>query len=103
MSYLDTDAVEVRESEWIKMELTQVHERRHGSRVSHTGRGFLAMLTSLSAQQLENLSSLASDCSLKVATIGETISEFEVFKRQCVCHCLLESTRRWVEFYSLVW
>ena len=26
---------------------------------------------SLSAQQLENLSSLASDCALKVATIGD--------------------------------
>ena len=58
---------------------------------------FLAMLTSLSAQQLESLSSLASDCTLKVATIGESISEFEVFKLGCVSHCcLLVSTRRWV-------
>ena len=35
-----------------------MQERRHGPRVS------------LSAQQLESLSNLASDCTLKVATIG---------------------------------
>ena len=85
-----------------RLESTQVQERRQGPRVSHTGRRFLAMLTSLSAQQLESLSSLVSDCTLKVATIGESISEFEVFKRRCVNHrCLLEkNTRRWVESLS---
>ena len=32
-----------------------------------------------------------------VATIGDPISEFEVFKRRCANHCcLLESTQRWV-------
>ena len=71
------------------------------SRVSHTGRSFLAMLTSLSAQRLGSLSTLVRDCTLKVATIGESISEFEVFKRRCVNHCcLLVSTRRWVESLS---
>ena len=84
-----------------RLESTQVQERRHGPRVSHTGRSFLAMLTSLSAQQLESLSSLVSDCTLKVATIGESISMFEVFKRRCANHCcLLEGTRRWVELLS---
>ena len=63
------------------LESTKVQERRHGPRVSHTGSGFLAMLTSLSVEQLENLSSLASDCTLKVATIRESVSEFEVLKR----------------------
>ena len=77
-----------------------MQERWHGLRVSDTGRSFLATLTSLSAQQLvENLSRVASDCMSRVATIGDPISEFEVFKRQSVNHCcLLESTRRWVEF-----
>ena len=84
-----------------RLESTQVQERRHGPRVSHTGRGFLAMLTSLSAQRLESLSNLVRDCTLKVATIGESISEFAVFKRRCVNHCcLLESTRRWVASLS---
>ena len=84
-----------------RLESTQVQERRHGPRVSHTGRSSLVMLTSLSAQRLESLSNLVSDCTLKVATIGESISEFEVFKRQCVDHCCLsESTRRWVESLS---
>ena len=68
-----------------RLDSTQVQERRHGPRVSRTERSFLTMLTSLSAQQLESLSSLASDCTLKVATVGESISEFEVFKRRCVC------------------
>ena len=64
-----------------RLELTQVQESPHGPRVSHTGGSFLAMLTSLSAQQLESLFTRANDCTLKVATIGESISEFEVFKR----------------------
>ena len=45
-----------------RLEPTQVQEGRHGPRVSHTGRGFLAVLTSLSAQQLENPSNLVRDC-----------------------------------------
>ena len=37
----------------------------------------------------------ASECMLWVATIGDPISEFEVFKRRFVNHCcLLDSTRR---------
>ena len=88
MSFLDVDALQQQESEGSRLESTEVQERQHGPRVSHTGRSFLAMLTSLSAQQLWSLSSLASDCTLKVATIGESISEFEVFKLRCVSHCL---------------
>ena len=56
-----------------RLESTQVQERRDGPRVSHTGRRFLAMLTSLSAQQVESLSNLVRDCTLKVAAIGESI------------------------------
>ena len=50
---------------------------------------------SLSAQQLENLSKVASDCMSRIATIGDPISEFEVFKRLSVNHCcLLENAGR---------
>ena len=43
------------------------------------------------------------DCTLKVATIEESISEFEVFNRRCVNHCcLMENTRRWAESRSCV-
>ena len=53
---------------------------------------------SVSAQQLENLSKVANECMLWVATIGDPISEFGVFKHRCGNHCcLLESTQRWVE------
>ena len=73
-----------------RLESTQVQERRHGFRVSRTG---LVTVISLSAQQLENLSKVASECMLWVATIGDPISEFEVFKHQCANRCcLLEST-----------
>ena len=101
IDYLGVDIIEVQGSEGSRLESTQVQQRRHGPRVSHTVRSFLAMLTSLSALRLESLSKLVRDCTLKVATIGESISEFEVFKRRCVNHCyLLESTRRWVESLS---
>ena len=101
MRYLDADAVKVRESEWIKIGVDTGARKMAWPGVSHTGRGFLAMLTLLSAQQLENLASQASDCTSKVATIGESMSEFEVNKRRCVSHCcMLESTRRWMELQS---
>ena len=81
-----------------RLESTQVQERRHGLRESRTGRRFLATVISLSAQQLENMSKVASECMLWVVTIGDPISEFEVFKHRCANHCcLLENTRRWVE------
>ena len=66
----------------------------NGPRVSQTGRSYLVMLTSLSARRQESLSNLVRDCTLKVATIGESISEFEVFKRWCVNHCCL------LEYYT---
>ena len=48
-----------------------------------------------SALQLENLPRVANECMSRVATIGDPVSEFEVFKRRFVSHCcLLESTRR---------
>ena len=49
-----------------------MQERRHGLRVSRTGERFLVTVISLSAQQLENLSKVASDCMLWVAMIGES-------------------------------
>ena len=72
-----------------KLELTQVQERRYGLRVSRTERRFLVTVISLFAQQLENLSKVASECMLWVATIGDPISEFEVFKHRCANHCCL--------------
>ena len=77
-----------------RLESIQVQERRHGHRVSRTGRRLLVTVISLCAQQLENLSKVVNECMLWVATIGDPISEFEVFKRQSVNHCcLLENTR----------
>ena len=76
------------QSQVAALEEEMVQERRHGPRVSHTGRSFLVMLTSLSAQRLESLSNLVRDCTLKAATIGESISELEVFKA-LVCKSLL--------------
>ena len=101
VGYLDVDTVEVQRSEWIKIGVGTGARKTSWSQSVTYGRSFLAMLTSLSAQQLENLSILVSDCTLKVATIGESIYEFEVFKRRCASHCcLLENTRRWVESLS---
>ena len=69
----------MRESEWIQIGVDTGAGKTAWTRVSQTGERFLATVTSLSAQQLENLSSLASDCTSKVAMIGESISKFEVF------------------------
>ena len=75
-----------------------MQERRHGLRVSRTERRFLVTVIALSAQQLENLSKVASECKLRVVTTGDPISKFEVFKHRCANHCcLLENTRRRVE------
>ena len=61
-------------------------------------RCFLVTVISLAVQQLETLSKVVSECKLWVATIGDPISGFEVFKHQCANHyCLLENTRRRVE------
>ena len=88
MSYFNVDAVEVRESERTKIGVsTRVQERRHGPRAPQSGSGFLVMRILLSARSLENSSSLATDCTLKVTMIGEPISEFEVSKRLCANHC----------------
>ena len=75
-----------------------MQERRHGLRVSRMERRYLVTVISLSAQRLENLSKVTNECKLRVATIGDRISEFEVFKNRCANHCcLMESTQRWVE------
>ena len=76
-----------------RSESTQVQERRHGLRASRTERRFLVTVISLSARQLENLSEVASECKLRVVTIGDPISKFEVFKHRC----LWENTRQRVE------
>ena len=86
MCYFDANAVEVRESEWIKIGVD-------------TGAGKTAWPQSVTYGKmipgdndltfLENLSRLASDYMSKVATIGK----FEPFKRQSANHCcLLEFT-----------
>ena len=81
-----------------RLELTQVQERQHGLRVPLMERRFLVTVISLSAQQLVKLSKVASECKLWVATIGDPISGFEVFKHRCANHCcLLENTRQRVE------
>ena len=83
------------------LELTQVQERRLEPRMSHAGRRSLVKVISFSAQQLESLSSLTNNSTLRVVTIGERISEFVVFKHRCANHCcLLVSTRRRVESQS---
>ena len=134
MSFLDVDALQQQESEWIKigvdtgagktawpqsvtygkklpghfdltfrLESTQVQERRHGPRMSHTGRSFLAMLTSLSAQQLESSSNLVSDCTLKVATIGSVNLRVRGVQAPvwATVVCWRVHDDRWS--YSLVW
>ena len=84
MIFLDADALQQQESEgseWIKIGVdTGAGKTAWPQGAPHTGRRFLETVISLSAQQLENLSKVASDC-MWVATIGDPISEFEVFKR----------------------
>ena len=95
MDYLNLDAVEVQESEWIKIGVDTGAGKTAWPQGVTYGK---TIPGSLSAQQLESLSSLASDCLSKVAMIGESFSEFEVFKRQYASHCYrLESTRRLAE------
>ena len=70
-----------------------MQERRHVLRVSRTERPLQETVISLSAKKLENLSKVVNECMLWVATMGDRISEFEVFKHQCANRCcLLEST-----------
>ena len=81
MGYLEAHAVEVRECGWIKIGVDTGVGKTAWPQSVTCGRTIPATATSLSAQQLENLSSLASDCTSQVAMIGELISELEVFKR----------------------
>ena len=104
MGYLDVDALQqesekMRGSEWIKIGVdTGAGKTAWPQSITRTERRFLVTTISLSAQQLENLSKVASECLLWVATIGDRISEFEVFKHRCANRCcLLENARRWVE------
>ena len=71
MSFLDVDALQQQESEWIKIGVDTGAGKTAWPQSVTYGReeACLATLTSVSAQQLENLSSLASDCTSKVATI----------------------------------
>ena len=77
-----------------RLESTRVQKRLHGTQAPHTGNVFRVMWISLSAQPLENVSSLAIDCTLKVAINGESISEFEVSQHLCANHCCLLERRR---------
>ena len=98
MDNLDVDTVEVQGSEWIKIGVD-------------TGAGKTAWPQSvIYGKKLRGhvdltfrtaTGELVKSGTLKVAAIGESISEFEVFKRRCVNHCcLLENSRRWVESLS---
>ena len=87
-----------------RLESTQVQERRHGSRVSDTGRSFLAMLThfphSNCWKTCQGWQAIACRGLRRLVIQSQ---EFEVFKRQSVNHCcLLENTRRWVVSLSCV-
>ena len=102
MTYLNVDALQesekMRGSEWIKIGVDTGAGKTAWPQSITYGRRFLVTVISLSAQRLENLSKVANECKLRVATIGERISKFEVFKHRCANHCcLLESTQRWVE------
>ena len=102
MCYLDVHSVEVRGSECIEIGVdTGAGKTAWPQGVTHgktiPGDSDLTFQT----QQLENLSRVASECKLWVATIGDPISEFEENKRRSVNHCCLwENTRRWVESRS---
>ena len=91
-------ADELRESEWIKIGVDTGAGKTAWPRVSRSGRRSPAKVISFYAQQLESLSSLTSNCTLMVVTIGERVSEFVVCKHRCANRCcLLVSTRRRVE------
>ena len=89
MGYVDVDTSEVQGSEWIKIGVDTGAGKTAWLQSVTYGKKLLGHVDSHSAQQQESLSSLASDCTLKVATIGESISEFEVFKRRCLSQPLL--------------
>ena len=86
MTYHNVDALQesekMRGSEWIKIGVDTGAGKTACLRISRTGRRFPVTVISLSAQQLENLSKVANECMLRVATIGDRISEFEVFKNR---------------------
>ena len=98
MSYFDVvsfqqECEKMRGSDWIKIGVD-------------TGAGKMALPQSitygttipLSAQKLENLSKVVNESMLWIATIGDRISEFEVFKHGCAHHCCpLESAQQCVE------
>ena len=93
MSYLDADAVEVRESEWIKIgktawpqSVTYGKKRPGDSDLTfHTATG--ALVKSGERVYVEGCDNWRLN-----------LSEFEVCKRRSVNHCcLLKSTRRWME------
>ena len=83
-----------------RLELTWVHERRHGPMAPHTGSGFVVMWLTFRTATGELVKS-GNRLYVEVVTIRVSISEFEVFTRFYANQsCLLESTRRWVELQS---
>ena len=111
MTYLNVDALQesemVRGSEWIKIGVdTGAGKTAWPQSVTYgkklPGHVDLTFRTATGELVKSGERLYVEGCDdLKVATIGESISELEVFKRRCVNHCcLLENTRRRVESLS---
>ena len=101
MTYLNVDALQesekVRGSERIKIGVDiGAGKTAWASEYRRTERWFLVTVISLSAQQLENLSKVASECKLWVADDWRSNIRIRgVHKHRCANHCcLLENPRR---------
>ena len=105
MSYLDVDALQQQESEmmpgseWIKIGVDTGAGKTAWSQSITYG-------TTIPGHSDLNFRTATGELVkggkrmhvLWIATIGDQISEFEVFKHRCATrYCLLESTQRWVE------
>ena len=90
MIFLDVDELQQQGSEWIKIGVDTVAGKTAWPQSVTYGKKLLgdSDLT-FRAQQLENLSRVASDCMWRVATIRDPISEFEVCVQAPVCKPLL--------------
>ena len=75
MTYLNVDALQesekMRGSEWIKIGVDTGAGKTAWPQSITYGTMILVTVISLSAQQLENLSKVANECKLRVATIGD--------------------------------
>ena len=90
MTYLNVDALqEMRGSEWIKIGVdTGAGKTAWPQSITYgttiPGDSDLTFRTATG-----EMSKVATECMLWVATIGDPISEFEVFKHRCANHCCL--------------